>query len=146
MNKIIFLDFNKNDNKYFEYSSINFSFYTIINLSISMTFDQSIVIISEEFIKANNKLLIYFIQIIEISKIIIISNEKFIEEIIFMIKELKVFESIIKKNIEFSNIINNIYIYINSKLKEIKKIIDFKYINFDYQIFYFIKIIQEIYY
>ena len=137
MNKIIFLDFNKNDNKYFEYSSINFSFYTIINLSISMTFDQSIVIISEEFIKANNKLLIYFIQIIEISKIIIISNEKFIEEIIFMIKELKVFESIIKKNIEFSNIINNIYIYINSKLKEIKKIIDFKYINFDYQIFYF---------
>jgi hypothetical protein len=155
MNKIIPLNLNKDNHRYFkypqidiEYFPINFSLYIITNPSTSKTFNKIIVIILEEIVKISSKILIYLTKILQIPKIIKDMNEEIIKKMIFTIKELEILESITKKNFKstISTKIDDIHINTNPKTKKITEIINLRYINPHHQIFYFIKINDEKYY
>ena len=87
--------------------------------SASMIFGQTIITIPEQLAEANRKVLIYFAQILEIPEIS--------EETIFTAEELETLESIAEEIESFvPNIIDEVYVNMESQSMEIKEIIDIR--------------------
>ena len=107
--------------------------------SPASVFVRIIVIVSEEFAEINSKILIYFAQTLEILKIS--------EEIIFIAGELEALESIVEEvKSLISNMIGRVCVDKESKLIEIKEVVDNRYFGPSRQTFYLVKTIEGDYY